>query len=246
MPDRFDAGDEDGSYEDQSHGPDFSVEQRYDALIAREQIRDVGRGSRIDAEQFSGDMGHLPECPVEGHVQAMIVPRREINRRESAVGEPLCMFLISAEQFDDAEIFSLGLDDASLGNRSDPADRAVGRTDDGIGIGGDRAGFRLERAGEELVEAAVSRRVRLESLRHIDAVQSDERADHRVFKGGIPAPGDGTHQPRQHVLGQYILAERKKLFRGRHTWIVVFSGKGSVTPVGQNLLSSGDGRSFRN
>jgi hypothetical protein len=98
---------------------------------------------------------------------------------------------------------ALGLEDLVAADAPELADRAVHRAYQ-IGLG-QRPRSGLERAREELVEAAVGGDVAVGRLGHVDAVAADEPADQP--RGGCAAlrPGHPAGQARDRALGQQVL-----------------------------------------
>ncbi len=186
------------------------VEQGQHALIAREQPRHERGGGRVDAEQASRDKDRLAQLPAQRHVHPVVVVRRQIHRGEGAAVE---IFRPGArgQQLGEAVVAALGLQQPIAIDRARLADRAVHRAGDCARIRGDGARIGLERAREELIEAAVAQRVGLRRLGHVDAcTASRNRESARFLSHGAAHPGRAQHQPRQRMLRQQVLKPHKQ------------------------------------
>ncbi len=78
-PDRLDAGDKDRPHQGHGQVSGGSIELGYHPLIAGEQAIDHPGGGRTDGEQPPGDMAHLLQTSLHGHVDTVIVARRQID-----------------------------------------------------------------------------------------------------------------------------------------------------------------------
>ena len=154
MPDRRHAAD-DGRADEGEHerADERRLEHADDALVAREQARHAARRRRVDREQRARDVDHPRQHAVARHVDAVVVLRAQVERREAAVVEARGELVVAADQRGRRIAVALGLQDLVVLDAAELADRAVDRADQ-VGVGERPRAF-LQRAGEEVVEAAV-------------------------------------------------------------------------------------------
>lgn len=150
-------------------------------------------------------MDHAQQAAIAGHVDAMVVARAEVERREAAVLEFCRQLAVAADQGTGRVAVPLGLEDLVAFDRAELADRAVDRTEE-VGIA-ERPGAFAQRTGEEFVETAVGGDVGICRFVHVHAVAPDEPADEaRCQRAGLGAGelagegGEGLF--RQQVLGK--------------------------------------------
>ena len=128
------------------------LEDADDTLVAREQARHAARRRRIDREQRPRDVDHPRQRAVARHVDAVVVLRAQVERREAAVVEALGERVVAADERRRRIAMALGLQDLVVLDAAELADRSVDRADQ-VGVGERPRAF-LQRAGEEVVEAA--------------------------------------------------------------------------------------------
>ena len=74
------------------------IEHAYQAFVSGEQIGDYARRREIDAEQTPGDVSHFAKPAGHRHVDAMIVPGRQVEGDETAALEGGCAPMVTTEQ----------------------------------------------------------------------------------------------------------------------------------------------------
>jgi hypothetical protein len=203
------AADDGGAHQHQHEGADLVVlEHAHHPLVAGEQAGHAPGGGGVDREQGAGHVDHAAQAAVAGHVDAVVVPRAEVEGGELAVLELDGQVPVAAHQGMGGVVVALGLEDAVPVDVPELADGAIHRADE-VGSGqGPGAG--LEGAGEEIVETGVARDVRIGRFGHVDPVAPHEPADHR----GSEPPGLRTGQRAgQHgdgLLGDQVLGKNGK------------------------------------
>jgi hypothetical protein len=98
----------------------------------------------------------------------------------------------------------LGLDDPPLLDTAGLAYGTVYRAGDGCPTSDDRAGRRLQGAGEKGVEAGVVFRVRFLCNTHVYTIGANDCPDHQVFQEEPLIPGQPVHHRRQQVVRQQV------------------------------------------
>ena len=140
-----------------------------------------------------------------GHVDAVIVVRGEIERCESAVDEALAPRGRACQKRIDREAAALRLQELRSFYPADRAHRAIHGRDDSVRVGCDRARPWAQHAREEIVEAAIAQRLRLQSVAHVRIKAGDEAADQEIPNECIAAARDVPNEARERVLRQEIL-----------------------------------------
>ncbi len=148
----------------------------------------------IDAEQAAGNVDGLLQFTAKRHVHAVIVERREVNRRERAAFESARPGLCG-EQLRQSVVATLGLQEAVTVDRARFADAAVDGTRDRRLVARNRACALLEGAGKELVEAAIAVGIAFGGLRHVDAVELEKPAYGPILEPCGAHPGRRQYQP---------------------------------------------------
>jgi hypothetical protein len=195
------------------------VEAADHALVARKEPRHRRRGRAVDAEQRAGQVVHRAQRAGERHVHAVVVVRREVDRRELPADERQ-RAVRAAEQLGErvAAVLRrqprlhqpLALDRAAL------ADRAVAGAGERERARRERARAGLERAGEERVEGRVAFRVGLGGLVEVDGIQAPKARHQRAAQRRVLAAREAVHQRRQEVLRQQVLDEDEEPPAGPH------------------------------
>ena len=206
MPDRGHAAHDGGADQHLHKRAMRGVEHADHALIARKQTGHHARRRRVHGKQHARHVDHAAQPGIAGHVDAVVVARAEVDGGEMPVLKLRRQVGVTAQQRTRAVAVRLGLENLVTLDRAQLADRAVDRAHV-IGLG-QRPNAGLERAGEEIVEAGVGRRVGFGRVRHVDAVALDELADdvarQRLFlRRGHDAPDRGHPFFRHQVLRQY-------------------------------------------
>ena len=86
----------------------------HDALVAREEVRHAARGNRVHGEECARHVDHAHEPAVTGHVQAVIIPGRQVEVREVAVPELGRQPRVPADQPGRCEAMTLGLQEPGV------------------------------------------------------------------------------------------------------------------------------------
>ncbi|MNY28076.1 hypothetical protein D3C86_1620290 [compost metagenome] len=144
-------------------------------------------------------------------MDAVVVPRAQVDGREVAVVELGSELGIAAHQRLGRIMVALGLKDLVTGNGAQLAHGTVYRAHPGRL--GQRARIGTQAAREERVERVIAGRIRILGLGHVDVVMRDEAFDH---PGGQPArPGacQTAHEGGERLLGQQILGKHGKAIR---------------------------------
>ena len=126
-------------------------------------------------------MDHAAQAAGAGHVDAVVIARRQVQRGELAVLEARGQGFVAAHQGPGGVRMALGLEHLVAGDGAELADGAVHRADEGCV--GQRPRIRAQRAGEEGVEAGVGLGPRVGRLGHVHAVAGDEAADQDLREG---------------------------------------------------------------
>ncbi len=122
------------------------------AFVAAKQSGDRWDCRCIDAEQVARYVTCSHQFAGDWCMYAMIVVRREVNRRETAIYVTFGFFCIGREQVTQRIVDALGLEDAVATDRAGEADGAVGGRHDGVIVIVDRARVVGEFTNEEIVE----------------------------------------------------------------------------------------------
>ena len=185
-------------------------------LVAGKQVRHVLGGERVDREEIPRHEHHALQHAVQRHVDAVVILGRQIDGGEVAILERRNQILIAAQQLASAVVVALGLDDATLLDRTELADGTIHRQRQGQGIFYHGADTGLELAGEELVEALVVGRALVQRLAHVDLVLLDKSLDH--FGGDVARFGGGklADQTGEGVLGQTVLTGNFQVVSNAH------------------------------
>jgi hypothetical protein len=191
-PHRFHATDQQRADHHLHHRPEGGVEVADQALVAGKQARHVGYRIGAHAEQAARDVHGFTQGAGNGHVHAVVVARGQVDGGKQAVVVRLGVLRI-AQQLGGGERLALGLEDAAVLDRAQLADAAVGWHQQGAAVRVGTAGTRLERAGEEGIEAGVGTRVRVGRLAQVDLELLRHSVDQQLrgFRvGGVGhAPG---------------------------------------------------------
>ena len=149
-------------------------------------------------------MNHAQQPAGAGHVDAVVVPRAQVEGGVVAVLKVRGQPLVATHQRRGAVAVALGLEDLIALDGTELADGAVHRAQQ-VGTGRERARAADQRAREEFVEAAVGRGVGLHRFEQVDAVVTREPLDDGCR--GRPTLGarERAHQVRQCLLGQQVL-----------------------------------------
>ena len=129
VPHRRHAADDRRADEHQHPRPARPVEQADDALVAREQPGHAARGGRVHREQVARHMDHPQQPAGARHVDAVIVARAQVQRREPSAVEARGQRGIAADQRRGGVVVAFRLQDAIPVDRTELADRAVHRAD---------------------------------------------------------------------------------------------------------------------
>lgn len=111
MPFRCDAADDGGAYQYHYKRAMYQgFKNAHYPLIARKQIGHASCGDRINREKGARHVYHARQYAVTGHVQSVIVSRRQIQVSETAVAELGRELTIAADQIRSGEAMSFGLE----------------------------------------------------------------------------------------------------------------------------------------
>jgi len=146
---------------------------------------------------------HAAQARGRRHVDAVVVLGAEVDGGEVAPLELCGQRRVTAHEGQRAVGVPLGLEDLVALDATELADRAIHRADKGCV--GQRACARLERAGEELVEGRVGRRVRVGGLGHVHAVAADEPANEGLREAATLPAGKAPGELRQRLFRQQVL-----------------------------------------
>ena len=182
-------------------------EHAHHALVAGQEPGDAGGGGGVDAEQSPGHVPGRAQHPAEGHVHAVIVGRRKIQRREGPAAQLRRPRQVRRQQRLERVGVALGLHQPGALQAADLAHAAVDRGDEHrrVRIAGARR--RAQRAREEGVEALVLERIGLLGLAHVRLEAVHEAADERIFDERHAAARDAVREAREPVLRQQVLQD---------------------------------------
>jgi hypothetical protein len=108
-----------------------------------------------DTKQPPGNVQHLFKLARYGHMDAVVIARREVERRKFAIDKALGQCLITAKQIAQCVVLLFGLNKPVVADGAKLTDNTVNRADDGMRIAGNRPNPGGEGAGEKGVEACV-------------------------------------------------------------------------------------------
>src|SRR6202012_5627585 len=151
------------------------------------------------------------QLPAQRHVNAVVIERRQIDRRKRPALE-LPRPGLGSEQLAQGIAAALGLQQPILLDRPGFADRAVHRTGNLLRSGSDAARTALQRAREKLVEAREAERIRLHGIGHVDGVEFQEAADQPILEPRRAHASGAQYEPRQGMLRQQVLKTDKQGF----------------------------------
>ena len=153
-------------------------------------------------------MDHAPQPAGRRHVDAVVIARAQVQRREVAPVEFTGQRGVTAHQRCRRVVVPLGLHQPLTIQRADLADGAIDRTQPPRV--GQRAGTGLQRAGEERIEARVLRDVGLGRLGHVHAIAADEPADQPRRPLAGFGTGNAPSQRSEGLLGQQVLRQHRQ------------------------------------
>ena len=175
-----------------------------EALVAGEQARNLAHAPRRHGEQAARHVQRLDQRAGPRHVHAVVITRRQVDVGEPAVGERRGGGFIT-QQFGRGEMLALGLENAPALNPTYLADLAVGRHQQDVRIRIGCTCARLERAGEEMIEALVAFRVRIGGLAHVHVELADHQCNQPVLERPVLAACRPQRQARQQPVRQHVL-----------------------------------------
>ncbi len=162
----------------------------------------------------------------------MIILGRQVDGGEVAILERRHQILITAQQLTGAVVVALGLDDATLLDRTELADGAIHRQRQGHGILDQGADPRLEFAGEEFVEALVVGRTLVQRLAHVDLVLLDKGLDHPGGEVACFGSRKFADQAGEGVFGQTVLTGNFQVVSNAHVHHQGRLNRVTAAPVG--------------
>src|SRR6185312_244960 len=134
----------------------------------------------VDTEQAARYVPRRLQSRRHRHVNAVIVVRRQVERREGAAREAVCPLEARwRKQRVEPVVAALRLQERELVEVADLAHGAIDGREDRLRPALDRASAGSQRAGEEFIEARIRERVRLRGLLQPRAVASNEGANQR-------------------------------------------------------------------
>ncbi len=165
----------------------------------------MARGVRRDAEKAAGYILGVLQYAVDRHVNAMVVPGREVDGREHAFGKMGCQILSIAQQLLNSEAPAFGLHKRISVDLSDLADVAVTGAGD-FTIAAQRATTLSESSDKKRAETGIAMGVGLNSFSEIDSEYGDCSPDQEVLPRLESPTGSPVDHPRESVVGQTVLS----------------------------------------
>ena len=176
-----------------------------EAYVAAEEARHVSGGRAVHAEQVAGHVMCRDQFARDRRMNAVVVVRREVDRRELAAVERTCVVQVGCEQFFERVIDALGLQQPVAPQRAGLAQRAVGRRHERIRVGIDGPRAVIQFPYEEVVEG---RKIPGDPALHFvdpDVVKLQEAANQGILDRADADACQPVHGGRHPVFRQQVL-----------------------------------------